>query len=154
MGIRTKLVIAFAGLLLIVAVVGVLSVHTLNESSLAIERILRENFDTVAACDHMKVALERLDRQAELCLWEDRPEVCKQSQPVLDEFDQNLRIAARQPNGFFHVPNCLGLEPASPQKLGIPPMRTLVRRVGVNRQTEEALGLFPIGVLHRVKTAQ
>jgi len=92
MGIRTKLVIAFAGLLLIVAVVGGLSVHTLNESSLAIERILRENFDTVAACDHMKVALERLDRQAELCLWEYRPEVCKQSQPVMDEFDQNLRF--------------------------------------------------------------
>jgi two-component system, NtrC family, sensor histidine kinase KinB len=92
MGIRTKLVIAFAGLLLIVAVVGVLSVHTLNESSQAIERILRENYDTVAACDHMKVTLEKLDRQAELCLWEDRPEVCRQSQPVLDEFDQNLRF--------------------------------------------------------------
>jgi signal transduction histidine kinase/HAMP domain-containing protein len=92
MGIRTKLVIAFAGLLLIVAVVGVMSVHTLNESSLAIERILRENYDTVAACDHMKVALERLDRQAELCLWEDRPEVCQQSQPVTGEFDKNLRF--------------------------------------------------------------
>jgi signal transduction histidine kinase/HAMP domain-containing protein len=92
MGIRTKLVIAFAGLLLIVAVVGGLSVHTLSESSLAIERILRENYDTVAACDHMKVALERLDRQAELCLWEDRPEVCRQSQSVLGEFDKNLRF--------------------------------------------------------------
>ena len=92
MGIRTKLVIAFAGLLLIVAVVGMLSVHTLNESSLAIERILRENYDTVAACDHMKVALEKLDRQAELCLWEDRPEVCRQSQSVLSEFDKNLRF--------------------------------------------------------------
>ena len=31
MGIRTKLVIAFAGLLLIVAAVGVVSIHTLNE---------------------------------------------------------------------------------------------------------------------------
>lgn len=92
MGIRTKLVIAFAGLLLIVAVVGVLSVHTLNESSQAIERILRENYDTVAACDHMKVALEKLDRQAELCLWEDRPDVCQQSQSVLGEFDKNLRF--------------------------------------------------------------
>jgi hypothetical protein len=92
MGIRTKLVIAFAGLLLIVAVVGVLSVHTLNESSLDIERILRENYDTVAACDHMKVALEKLDRQAELCLWEDRPDVCRQSQSVLGEFDKNLRF--------------------------------------------------------------
>jgi signal transduction histidine kinase len=92
MGIRTKLVIAFAGLLLIVAVVGVLSVHTLNQSSQAIERILRENFDTVAACDHMKVALEKLDRQAELCLWEDRPDVCRQSQSVVGEFDKNLRF--------------------------------------------------------------
>jgi signal transduction histidine kinase/HAMP domain-containing protein len=92
MGIRTKLVIAFAGLLLIVAVVGVLSVHTLNESSLDIERILRENYDTVAACDHMKAALEKLDRQAELCLLEDRPDVCRQSQSILDEFDQNLRF--------------------------------------------------------------
>jgi len=92
MGIRTKLVIAFAGLLLIVAVVGVLSIHTLNESSQAIERIMRENYDTVAACDHMKVALEKLDRQAELCLWEDRPDVCQQSQSVLGEFDQNLRF--------------------------------------------------------------
>ena len=92
MGIRTKLVIAFAGLLLIVAVVGVLSIHTLNESSQAIERIMRENYDTVAACDHMKVALEKLDRQAELCLWEDRPDVCQQSQSVLGEFDKNLRF--------------------------------------------------------------
>jgi signal transduction histidine kinase len=70
----------------------VLSVHTLNQSSRAIERILRENYDTVAACDHMKVALEKLDRQAELCLWEDRPDVCRQSQSVLGEFDQNLRF--------------------------------------------------------------
>jgi signal transduction histidine kinase len=40
----------------------------------------------------MKVALEKLDRQAELCLWEDRPEVCRQSQSVLGEFDNNLRF--------------------------------------------------------------
>ena len=69
MGIRTKLVIAFAGLLLIVAVVGVVSIHTLNESSQAIERILRENYDSVAACDHMRIALDKLDHQAELLLW-------------------------------------------------------------------------------------
>jgi NtrC-family two-component system sensor histidine kinase KinB len=92
MGIRTKLMIAFAGLLLIVAGVGVLSIHTLNQSSHAIERILRENYDTVAACGHMKAALEKLDRQAELCLWEDRPEVCQRSQSVLAEFDQNLHF--------------------------------------------------------------
>ncbi len=92
MGIRAKLVIAFAGLLLIVAAVGVVSIHTLNESSQAIERILRENYDTVAACDHMKVALDKLGRQSELCLLEDRPDVCRLSEPVVREFDQNLRF--------------------------------------------------------------
>jgi two-component system, NtrC family, sensor histidine kinase KinB len=92
MGIRTKLVIAFAGLLLMVAAVGVVSIHTLNESSRAIQRILRENYDSVAACDHMKVALDKLDRQAEMCAWEDLPDMCRQSEPVLREFDKSLRI--------------------------------------------------------------
>lgn len=92
MGIRTKLVIAFAGLLLIVAAVGVVSIHTLNESSRAIQRILRENYDSVAACDNLKSALEKLDRQAELCLLEDRPDVCQLSEPIKLEFEKNLRI--------------------------------------------------------------
>jgi NtrC-family two-component system sensor histidine kinase KinB len=92
MGIRTKLVIAFAGLLLIVAVVGVVSIHTLNESSRAIQRILRENYDSVAACDHLKVALDKLDRQAELCWLEDRPDLCRQSEPIRGDFEKSLRI--------------------------------------------------------------
>jgi signal transduction histidine kinase len=92
MGVRTKLLIAFAGLLLIVAIVGVVSIHTLNQSSKDIERILRENYDTVAACDHMKVALEKLERQAESCSWEDRPDLCRQSEPVMREFEKNLRF--------------------------------------------------------------
>jgi NtrC-family two-component system sensor histidine kinase KinB len=92
MSIRTKLVIAFAGLLLIVAVVGVLSIHTLNESSKAIARILRENYDSVAACDHMKETLEKLDRQAEMCLLEDRPDLCQLSAPVIGDFEKNLRV--------------------------------------------------------------
>jgi two-component system, NtrC family, sensor histidine kinase KinB len=92
MGIRTKLVIAFAGLLLIVVAVGVVSIHTLNESSNAIARILRENYDSVAACEHMKGAQEKLDRQAELCLLKNQPDVCKRSETLLSEFEKNLRI--------------------------------------------------------------
>jgi two-component system, NtrC family, sensor histidine kinase KinB len=92
MGIRTKLVIAFAGLLLIVVAVGVVSIHTLNESSQAIARILRENYDSVAACDRIKEAMEKLDRQAELCLLEDRPEVCLQSETVIGNLERNLHI--------------------------------------------------------------
>ena len=40
MGIRVKLVIALGGLVLIMAVVGMVSIHTLNETSQAIARIL------------------------------------------------------------------------------------------------------------------
>jgi two-component system, NtrC family, sensor histidine kinase KinB len=100
MGIRTKLVIAFAGLLLIVVAVGVVSIHTLNESSQAIARILRENYDSVAACNRMKEAMEKLDRQAELCLLEDRPEACLQSEIVIRNFEKNLRI--QQGNVTLH----------------------------------------------------
>jgi two-component system, NtrC family, sensor histidine kinase KinB len=100
MGIRTKLVIAFAGLLLIVVAVGAVSIHTLNESSQAIARILRENYDSVAACDRMKEAMGKLDRQAELCLLEDRPEACLQSGTVISNFENNLRI--QQGNVTLH----------------------------------------------------
>ena len=92
MNIKTKLVLAFGGLIAILVIVGGVTFHTLNESSKAIERILRENYDTVAACDHMKAALDKLDRQAEFCLLEDRPDVCRQSQSVVDEFDKNLQF--------------------------------------------------------------
>jgi two-component system, NtrC family, sensor histidine kinase KinB len=100
MGIRTKLVIAFAGLLLIVVAVGMVSIHTLSESSQVIARILRENYDSVAACDRMKEAMEKLDRQAELCLLEDRPEVCLQSEMVIRNFERNLHI--QQGNVTLH----------------------------------------------------
>jgi two-component system, NtrC family, sensor histidine kinase KinB len=100
MGIRTKLVIAFTGLLLIVVAVGVISIHTLNQSSQAIARILRENYDSVAACNRMKEAMEKLDRQAELCLLEDRPEMCLQSETVISNFEKNLRI--QQGNVTLH----------------------------------------------------
>jgi signal transduction histidine kinase/HAMP domain-containing protein len=92
MGIRTKLVIAFAGLLLIVVAVGGVSIHTLNENSRAIERLLRENYDSVAACDQMKVVLDNLDRQTEVLLWEGRLEDHAQFEPLMRGFDMNLRF--------------------------------------------------------------
>jgi two-component system, NtrC family, sensor histidine kinase KinB len=92
MGIRIKLAIALGGLLLIVAAVGLLSIHTLDQSSMAIARILRENFDTVAACDRMKSALEKLDRRAEECSWDETPDLCRPSEPVIQEFEKNLKF--------------------------------------------------------------
>ena len=72
MGIRVKLVIALGGLMLIMAVVGMVSIHTLNETSQAIARILRENHDSVAACGSMRIAIDKLDHQAETLLWGER----------------------------------------------------------------------------------
>ena len=60
MSLKTKLVIAYGGLIGILAVVGVLTVRTINESGKAIDRILRENYDTIVACYKMQDALERI----------------------------------------------------------------------------------------------
>ena len=66
MSIKTKLVLAFGGLIVILVVVSLVTFHTLNESSKAIDRIMRENYDTIEYCYKMKDALERLDHLAEV----------------------------------------------------------------------------------------
>ena len=62
MSLKSKLIITFCGPLMILVVVGSMSVRTVTLSSKAIERIFRENYDSVAACFKMKGALESLDR--------------------------------------------------------------------------------------------
>lgn len=64
LGLRTKLVLGFAGLLVILIAVGVESISLLSELGGAIDVILRENYASVLACDRMKEALERLDSAA------------------------------------------------------------------------------------------
>lgn len=90
MSLRSKLIVAFGGLLLILLAVGVVSVRMVTESSTAIERIFRENYDSVAACLKMKGAIERLDRLAELSLWEKLPDPLGSCEPVIREFERNL----------------------------------------------------------------
>ena len=92
MSIKTKLVLAFGGLIVILVVVSLVTFHTLNESSKAIDRIMRENYDTVAACYKMKDALERLDHLAEVFLWEKLPGSSRQNQERFGEFEQNLKF--------------------------------------------------------------
>jgi len=92
MNLKTKLIIAFCGLLLILVVVGSLSVRTVTESSSALDRIFRENYDSVAACYGMKEALSRLDRIAQVSLWEDYPGLQRESQLSADEFEKNLKF--------------------------------------------------------------
>jgi NtrC-family two-component system sensor histidine kinase KinB len=92
MSLKSKLIAAFGGLLLILLTVGIMSVQMVTESSSAIERIFRENYDSVAACLKMKGAIERLDRIAELSLWEKLPDPLGSSEPVIREFERNLRF--------------------------------------------------------------
>ncbi|HBZ55136.1 MAG TPA: diguanylate cyclase [Syntrophobacteraceae bacterium] len=92
MSLRSKLIVAFGGLLLILLAVGIVSVRMVTESSTAIERIFRENYDSVAACLKMKGAIERLDRLAELSLWERLPDPLGSSEPVIREFERNLKF--------------------------------------------------------------
>ena len=74
MSLRNKLIAAFSGLLVILLALGIMSIRMVTESSSAIERIFRENYDSVAACLKMKRAIERLDRIADISLWEKLPD--------------------------------------------------------------------------------
>ncbi len=59
--IRQKLMLGFAGLLVIVAVIGVMTIVQIRHLGDAIDVILRENYRSVVACQEMKEGLERVD---------------------------------------------------------------------------------------------
>lgn len=92
MSLKTKLLLAFLGLFAILVAVGALSVRMVTESSTSIERISRENYDTVAACYRMKEAISWLDRIALLSLHEEFPGLRDESEKAMAEFDKNLRF--------------------------------------------------------------
>jgi two-component system, NtrC family, sensor histidine kinase KinB len=62
--LRTKLGLGFGGLLLLLVWVGLQSTVWLSRLGGSIDVILRENYDSVVACQQMKEALERLDSGA------------------------------------------------------------------------------------------
>jgi two-component system, NtrC family, sensor histidine kinase KinB len=92
MSLRSKLITAFGGLLVMLLAVGVMGVRTVTQSSSAIERIFRENYDSVAACLRMNEAIGRLDRIAESSLWENLPNAIQDSEPAVLEFERGLRF--------------------------------------------------------------
>ncbi|HZF09590.1 MAG TPA: ATP-binding protein [Thermoanaerobaculia bacterium] len=63
-GLRTKLALGFAGLLAILAILGLQSVALLSQLGGSIDVILRENYKSVVACQEMKEAIERMDSGA------------------------------------------------------------------------------------------
>jgi NtrC-family two-component system sensor histidine kinase KinB len=63
-GLRRKLVLGFGGLLAILVALGLQSVALLTRLGGSIDVILRENYQSVVACEEMKEALERMDSAA------------------------------------------------------------------------------------------
>jgi NtrC-family two-component system sensor histidine kinase KinB len=61
LGLRQKISLGFAGLLIIVLVIGIQSILHLTRLGESIDVILRENYRSVIACQQMKEALERID---------------------------------------------------------------------------------------------
>ncbi len=95
MSLKTKLIIGFCGLLAILLVVGVMSIRTSNDFSKSIERILRENYDSVVACYKMKDAVERLDRIAMTSLWEMPKQPHPRSEALFLELEKDLYFQQR-----------------------------------------------------------
>src|SRR5262249_11369632 len=63
-GLRPKLALGFGGLLAILLAGGLYSIALLDRLGGSIDVILRENYESVLACEQMKEALERLDSAA------------------------------------------------------------------------------------------
>jgi signal transduction histidine kinase len=68
--LKTKLILASCGPLLILLVVGLISIRTITQSSKALDRIFRENYDSVAAGLAMKQAILEIERGVEPLLYE------------------------------------------------------------------------------------
>jgi NtrC-family two-component system sensor histidine kinase KinB len=61
LGLRHKISLGFGALLVIILVIGAQSIHHLSRLGVSIDVILRENYNSVLACQQMKEALERID---------------------------------------------------------------------------------------------
>ncbi|HEY2586555.1 MAG TPA: ATP-binding protein [Tepidisphaeraceae bacterium] len=88
-GLRSKLLLGFAGMLLIVLTVSVLAQTVMEHYSRAIQKSYREDYESVAACQAMKEAVERLDRSAQDALW-DRPPDAATVGAARAEFERQL----------------------------------------------------------------
>lgn len=61
LGLRQKISLGFGALLVIILVIGTQSILHLSQLGVSIDVILRENYQSVLACQQMKEALERID---------------------------------------------------------------------------------------------
>ncbi|MFP5213804.1 MAG: histidine kinase dimerization/phospho-acceptor domain-containing protein, partial [Acidobacteriota bacterium] len=92
MSLRAKLITAFCGPLLILIIVGLMSVSTVDEASSALQRILRENYDSVAAAYRMVNLVEDLDHITQGVILNGLPTTDLPTAPLIAEFDRALKF--------------------------------------------------------------
>jgi signal transduction histidine kinase len=88
--LRQKLFLGFGGLLLIIALTGIQSVSKVTDLGYAIDVILKENYQSVLACQKMKESLERMDSGALFILSDYEKEGRKAIDGNLPEFEKAL----------------------------------------------------------------
>jgi len=90
--LRQKLFLGFGGLLLIIALTGIQSISKVTELGDAIDVILRENYQSVLACQNMKESLERMDSGALFILSGYEKEGREAIDGKLPEFEKALAV--------------------------------------------------------------
>ncbi|MCC6699316.1 MAG: HAMP domain-containing protein [Candidatus Hydrogenedentes bacterium] len=92
LNIQGKLMLGFAGLLLMVGGIGMLTMQQIHYLGQAIDVILRENYRSVIACQDMKESLERVDSGLLFSLlgYEEESRECVE--PNLKKFGEALRV--------------------------------------------------------------
>jgi two-component system, NtrC family, sensor histidine kinase KinB len=94
MSLKTKLILASCGPLLILLVVGLISIRTITQSSKTLDRIFRENYNSVAAGLAMKQAILEIERGVEPLLYESSADKTLIDSAVL-RFSQSLKFQQR-----------------------------------------------------------
>ena len=92
LSLRQKLAVLFGGMIAIIAGIGIHNVAQVNELGLSVDVILRENYQSVIACEQMKEALDRMDSGALFTVMGHRKEgldLITKNQPL---FEKALRL--------------------------------------------------------------
>ena len=109
LSLRAKLGLGFGGLLALLTLVGVQSSVWISRLGSSLDVTLRENYDSVVACDQMKEALERLDSSALFALAGDaqrgRDLAARQAPLFVKALDAELRNITLPGEGplAFHI---------------------------------------------------
>jgi NtrC-family two-component system sensor histidine kinase KinB len=88
--LRQKLLFSFGGLLAILLIVGALGIILLTRYSETIERIYRENYDSVIYGQNMKDAIERMDDRIQAALWGELGALEGKVEEIISRFEENL----------------------------------------------------------------